>query len=233
MPTTYPHLTDTQSVRQEAADQYGGLNDAAAFTAAYRASVDPNVEAAARRQINVDETAKIQEDLGVAQSKLDEEFGDGEFRVLDAVVRGDALSLVVEDKAGRPMHKVVGWNDRWQPLPGTAAETVSLQAEAARGRLGAEARAEVQRIVQQATADAVKKVTEMFASKNEEIDKTRDEALEEASEQDTSEEARAALNAGFPLPEEESEEPKQAGKRSGRSATQQQVTAGGERTKES
>lgn len=202
---TFPHLTDTEDVRKEAADQYGGLTDAAAFTAAHRASLDPNVTVAGRRARNEEATAELQGDLTAAQSKIDEAFGDGEYTVLDAAVRGDALSVIVEDTSGRPTHKVVGWNDNWKPLPGTE-HTVNAEAEAARGRLGAEARAEVQRIVQEATAEAVAKVTEMFSSKSEEIDKVRDEAVQEATEEeDTSDERRAALNAGLvptpPTPE--------------------------------
>lgn len=196
---TYPHLTDSASVRQEASDQYGGLSDAAAFTAAHRATIDPNVEAAARRHRNEDETAKVQDDLSLAQSKLDEAYGEGEFTVLDAAVRGNALSMIVEDASGRPSHKVVGWNDKYKAVAGPTVERISAESEAAKGRLGAEARAEVQRLVQEATAKAVAQITEKLGSKTEEVDKTRDEQLKEATGDDDSDEKRAALNAGLPL----------------------------------
>ena len=177
---TFPHLTDTESVRREAEAQYGGLNDAAAFQQSWRAAQDPNVEAAALRHRNADETAKVQNDLSLAQAKVDEVHGEGTYTVLDAAVRGHALSCIVEDQYGRPQHLVLGWTDKWRDISpkGPDAEArVNAQSEAAKGRLGAEARAEVARMVKEATAEILAQVAEKFGGRMEEVTKIRDDAL--------------------------------------------------------
>lgn len=196
--TPFPHLTDTEGVRREAAQQYGGLSDAAAFQQAHRSSLDPNVEAAARRSRNADKTAEVQNDLDLAQAKIDAVHGEGTYRVLDAAVRGDALSTVVEDQYGNSKHVVVGWTDKWRSIVPQGAEAEALanaQSEAAKGRLGAEARAEVQRMVQEATAGIVAKVSELLGGKMDEVQQIRDEEVAKATG-DLTDEDRAAINAG-------------------------------------
>jgi hypothetical protein len=200
--SAFPHLTDTESVRAEAHAQYGGLQDAAAFQEAHRASLSPDVEAAALRKVNPTETQKVQDDLGLAQSKIDAEYGDGEYRVLDAAVRGDALSVVAEDRYGRPQHLVVGWNDRWRSIaPKDADARANAGAEAAKGRLGAEARAEVARQVAEATDEIMKKVSSLFADKNAEVDKVRHKQVEEAAaEKDDGEGSSGSRSSGSRKP---------------------------------
>lgn len=205
MATNYPHLTDTESVRREAESQYGGLSDAAAFTAAHRATRDPNVEAAALRHRNADETAKVQNDLSLAQKKIDAEYGDGTYRVLDAAVRGDALSAIVEDQYGRPSHVVVGWTDQWRSITPTGPDAearANANAEAAKGRLGAEARAEVQRLVSEATAGVLSKVNDLLGGKLGDVDQIREDAVRDAMADDADDAARlAAINAGLKVPD--------------------------------
>lgn len=197
----FPHLTDTESVRAEAAQQYGGLSDAAAFQMAWRADQHPDTEAAALRHRNPEATADVQNDLSLAQEKIDEAFGADTYVVIDAAVRGDALSAIVEDKAGRTSHKVVGWTDRWKsiaPQGDAATERANAQAEAARGRLGAEARAEVQRMVQEATAGILSRVNALLGDKSEEVQQIRDEELAKVGG-DLSDDDRARINAGLPV----------------------------------
>lgn len=149
----FPHLKDTDKVRAEAAEQYGGLNDAAALQQVHKARMDPSNEAAALKRINVTETEKVKEDLDLAQAKIDDAFGGGTFTVLDAAVRGDALSTIVEDAEGRTHHKVVGWTDRWRPTGRKDTDAAAnAEAEAKASKFGAEARAEIARQVGEATA---------------------------------------------------------------------------------
>lgn len=183
----FPHLTDTESVRQEAATQYGGLNDAAALVSSHKASLDPNVEANALKKMNVAETEKVQEDLDLAQAKVDEEHGEGTYRVIDAVVRGHALSTIVEDAWGRPKHITVGWTDKFRPLTrpaDAAAEAANAEAEAARVHLGAEVRQAVAAEVEKARREIEAEYAAKFAKANEEVATTQSEALEAIGEND-------------------------------------------------
>jgi len=185
MPGTmeFPHLKDQESVRAEAAEQYGGLDNAAAFVQAQKASRDPNVEAAALRRIDPEETEKVKDDLSLAQAKIDAEYGKDSYTVLDAAVRGDALSVVAEAPDGRTYHLVTGWTKNYKPVVTTAAqraERVGQAAEAAKGRLGSEARAEVERLVKEATDKALERVADLLKDKGEEVDKIRAKAVKEA-----------------------------------------------------
>jgi hypothetical protein len=186
----FPHLTDTESVRQEASTQYGGLNDAAALVSSHKASLDPNVEANALKKMNVAETEKVQEDLDLAQAKVDEEHGEGTYRVIDAVVRGHALSTIVEDAWGRPKHVTVGWTDKFRPLTrpaDAAAEAANAEAEAARVSLGAEVRQAISAAVEQARTEIEAKYAKLFAEKSAEVTETRDETLSKIADDEGSE----------------------------------------------
>lgn len=200
MGATFPHLTEVESVRQEAAGQYGGLQDAAAFQEAHRASLSPDVEAASLRRINQGETDKVQADLSLAQDKIDAEYGEGAYRVLDAVVRGDALSVIAEDHYGRPQHVVVGWTNRWRSIvPDNADARANAEAESRRGLLGAEARAEVARQVEEARVQIMEEVSKKFAQASDKVTEARDQKLDEVAEhreQQASEESGAAASSG-------------------------------------
>lgn len=201
--TQFPHLTDTESVRQEADSQYGGLSDAGAFLAAHKATYSPDVSAAALRHRNPDETAKVQNDLSIAQDLVDKTHGEGTYTVIDAAVRGDALSAVVEDKSGRTSHLVVGYNDRWKsisPKGPAAEERVNAEAEAATRRLGAEARAEIKRQVDEATAEITARVNEMLAGVLDKLSDAREHRLEAVREDESqpSRRSRRGARGGSP-----------------------------------
>ena len=185
MPTAFPHLKDTESVRQEAASQHGPLTDAAAFLQSHKAAQSPDVAAASLRQVDFEETAKLKEDPDLAQSKVTEALGEG-YTVLDAVVRGDALSaVVVDDSTGQTTHVAVGWNDRWKSLVASGADAeanVNAQAAAAESRLSGEIAAEIGRLVEEARVEISAKVAEAGAKVREEIDKIRQERIEEIEE---------------------------------------------------
>lgn len=163
MAQSFPHLKDTESIRAEASAQYGGLSDAAALQQFHKAGRDPSVEAAALKRVNIEETAKVAADLDLAQEKVDAAYGSGVFRVIDAAVRGDALSVIVEDESGRTHHQVVGWNDKWRPT-GPRADTLGAGVEAAKAKLGKEAVAEIDRRVAEATAEIRAEVGKEFES---------------------------------------------------------------------
>lgn len=185
----FPHLTDTESVRQEASSQYGELSDAAAFLQAHKASLSADVSAASLRHRNGDETAKVQNDLTIAQKLIDKEYGSGTLRVIDAAVRGDALSAIVEDQYGRTSHVAVGYTDRWRSIARKgpdAEETVNAQAEHARSRLAAEARAEIKRQVDEATQKIMESVAKLTGKRLEEVAEIRESALADTAKDDDS-----------------------------------------------
>lgn len=187
--TQFPHLTDTESVRREAESQYGGLNDAAAFLQAHKASLSADVSAASLRHRNGEETAKVQNDLGIAQKLIDKEYGSNTYRVVDAAVRGDALSAVVEDQYGRTSHLVVGYTDRWRSIARSGAEgeeKVNAEAEHARTRLGAEARAEIKRQVDEATQKIMENVAKLTGKRLDEVSEIREKALADTAKDDES-----------------------------------------------
>jgi hypothetical protein len=202
----FPHLTDRESVREEADKQWGGLNDAAAYLSHWRASQDPNVAAAARRKVNPDETAKVQDDLSLAQAKVDSEFGKGTYTVLDAVVRGDDhLSVVVEDATGRTSKRTIGWTDKWRPVPSTAdaeEERLNAQASAHKAQLAAEMRAEVARQVEKATAKIQDEYNEKLSKLLEEVEKRRADAVAKVSDSDSSDGGEERVE-GYPATHDE------------------------------
>lgn len=186
---TIPHLTDRESVRAEAAAQYGGLNDAAAMIQAWRATIDPNVEATALKKVNVEETRRLTDELFDADGdntsvheKLREHLGEnhGIVEVLDAAVRGNALSVVGLDATGAPKKVVVPFNSKFKSIgvsPAEAAARANAQSEAGRVLLGAEALAEIERRVAAARDEIMRDVNKLFADRSDELTERRDAAL--------------------------------------------------------
>lgn len=194
--TAYPHLTDTESVRREAASQHGSLTDAAAFLQAQKARQSPDVAAASLRPINDEETKKLQEDPSQAQSKVDEAMGEG-YTVIAAVVRGNALSTIVEDQYGATSHFVTGWTDDWKSV-GQGEEQVNAEAAAAQDRLSGEVVAEIERRIEEAAAKIREEVAELYAKAQEKVNEVRQERMEriqERQEEGGDGEAEASVSA--------------------------------------
>lgn len=181
---SFPHLTDRESVRAEAEQQYGGLSDAAAFVQHHQASLDPDVEAASLRKVNEEATAEVKDDLSIAQDLVDESYGGDKYRVIDAAVRGDALSVIAEDEYGRPQHLVVGYTERWRSIkPPDADARANALAEKAKAVLGAEAREEVERRVAEATSKIMSDVGKLVEDKLKEVEDARVAAQQDAADE--------------------------------------------------
>lgn len=187
-----PHLTDTESVRAEAAGQYGELSDASALVQQWAAGIDPNVEATALKKVNVEETERLREELfeadgedTVVHQKLADYLGDdhGIVKVLDVAVRGHALSVVGLTATGAPVKVVVPYTDKFESIglsPAEQAERAHAMAEGSKVSLGAEMRAEVARQVAAATAEIEANLAKKYEAKAAEVDAIRNDALANA-----------------------------------------------------
>jgi hypothetical protein len=198
--TAAPHLIDTESVRSEAATQYGGLGDAAALVQAWRSTIDPNVEATMLKKVNVDETQALADELDEAEEgekttvhrKLEAALGPdhGIVEVLGAAVRGHGLSVVGTDARGRPVKLVVPWDDKFKSIgvsPAERAARENAKTESSLVQLGQDARAEIERRVAAARDEIMTEVSKLFAKKSAKVTEARDAALEEiaADDEDT------------------------------------------------
>lgn len=187
-----PHLTDTESVRAEAAAQYGDLSDAAALVQQWAAGLDPNVEATALKKVNVAETERLREELyeggddTTVHQKLTDYLGEdhGIVKVLDVAVRGHALSVVGVTASGAPVKVVVPYTDKFESVGLSAAakaERAHAQAEGSKVALGAEMRAEIARQVAAATEQIRAEAAREYAEKASKIEEARDETLSDVA----------------------------------------------------
>lgn len=169
---TLPHLVDSESVRREAASAHGSIDDAAKMIQVHKANIDPNVEATALKKINVPETEKLKEELELegfsetVNEKLSAALGDDHgITPVSVAVRGQALSVVGYDEAGRPVKVVVPYTDRYVSIGLSPAEQAEREnaLKSGKGALTADLKKEVAKLVGEATSALTDEISELRA----------------------------------------------------------------------
>jgi peptidoglycan DL-endopeptidase RipA len=185
MPRTHELLQEDPAARAEFTGQYGMHPNAEALVLAHQSSLDPAIEAASLKPVDAEATKEL--DL----SSVEPELGG---KVLDAVVRGNAIVYVAEDADGRTYKGLQPTEGYEAPKtdPGGEAARAASKAAAKMARLSANANANIEAKVAEYRAELQQQAAEALAEASEETQSEAQQAAEEAAEQAEAEAKEAA-----------------------------------------